>query len=314
MNDRAVNPGTGRLLLIAAALLWSTSGAVLKSPPLGELPLAMRGPVLACFRALFAVGFLLPFVRWKRVRWKPAMLPMALAFGVMNFLFITAMTFTTAAAAIFLQYTSSVWAFVLGWVFLRERIGRGNLAALVCAVCGIAWIVAGDWGGGNSLGNVMALGAGLSYAVVILCLRTLRDEDSVWLIGLNHFVSFAILLPWVAAARDAPLAALDLTQWALIAALGITSMALPYVIFARAIRHVQTQEAGLLLLLEPVLNPVWVWLLWRESNPPAVFLGGALILAGLAVRYLLVPVGRTWRQRRQGEGGEPLSRDARGGQ
>jgi drug/metabolite transporter, DME family len=296
----------GRLLLIAAALLWSTSGVVLKSPPLvnWDLPLEMRGPILACYRAAFALLFLLPFVRWKRVRWRPAILPMALCFGAMNLLYITALTRTTAAAAIFLQYTASIWAFVFGWLFLKERIDRGNLLALLLAVAGIAWIVAGDWGGPNAVGNVMALGAGLSYAGVILCLRQLRDEDSAWLIAVDHAVSFVILLPWVAIATSqgssenpGMSSGLDAVQWSLVAALGVTSMALPYVIFARAIRHVPTQEAGLLLLLEPILNPVWVWLAWGEENPPQIWIGGGLILSGLAVRYLLIPASRALRRR-----------------
>lgn len=308
MNDSDPHLRRGRLLLIAAALLWSTSGVVLKSPPLEELPLAMRGPILACFRAGFALLFLLPFVRWKRIRWRRALLPMAFCFGVMNLLYITALTRTTAAAAIFLQYTASIWAFVFGWLFLKERIDRGNLFALLLAVAGIAWIVAGDWGGPNTLGNLMALGAGLSYAGVILCLRQLRDEDSAWLIFADHVVSFAILLPWIVGATSqgslenpGMWGGLGAVQWSLIAALGVTSMALPYVVFARGIRHVPTQEAGLLLLLEPILNPIWVWFAWGEENRPEVWIGGGLILSGLAVRYLLIPAGRALRRREKGK-------------
>eukprot|EP00913_Durusdinium_trenchii_P028504 g26732.t1 len=276
----------GRLLLILAAVLWSTSGVVLKSPPLAELPLSMRGTVLACYRALFAFVFLVPFVPRRAVRWRPMLIPMVVCFAVMNLLYITAMTRTTAAAAIFLQYTSSVWAFVFGLFFLKEGIDRGNLVALLFAVCGIGWIVAGDWGNENFVGNLLALGAGFTYAGVILCLRVLREENSAWLICLNHLVGGVALLPFVWQADPTEL---RLVQWVLIAALGVTSMSLPYVIFATAIRSVRTQEAGLLLLLEPVLNPIWVWLFWREENNPAVLVGGGLILLGLALRYLLFP-------------------------
>lgn len=261
----------------------------MKSPPLAELPLAMRGQFLACYRAMFAFFFLVPFVPRRAVRWRPMLIPLVICFAVMNFLYITAVTRTTAAAAIFLQYTSSVWAFVFGLFFLKETIDRGNLVALVFAACGIGWIVAGDWGGENFVGNLLALGAGLSYAGVILCLRILREEHSAWLIALCHLVGGIALLPFVWRIDPTELRAM---QWVLIAALGVTSMSLPYVIFATAIRHVRTQEAGLLLLLEPVLNPIWVWLLWREENSPAVLIGGGLILAGLALRYLLFPTKR----------------------
>ena len=124
--------------------------------------------------------------------------------------------------------------------------------------------------------------------------RSLKKYYGVYTGG---FVSFVILLPWVAVAGRVEI---DAVQWSLIAALGVAGMALPYVIFARGIRNVPTQEAGLLLLLEPILNPVWVALAWGEENRTEVWIGGGLILSGLAVRYLLIPAGRALRQRRAG--------------
>lgn len=275
----------GRLLLVGAAVLWSISGLLVKSPPLVEIDISYRGPVLACYRAWFAAACLLPLVRIGSIRWRPMLIPMVVSFAAMNVLFLTAMTKTTAAAAIFLQYTSVVWATLFGRIFLAERIERGNLVAIVCSLLGIAWIVAGDWNGEYFTGNLIALGSGLAYGGVVFCLRYLRDEDSAWLVSLNHVVSGAILLPWV---WTIPLA-LNASQWGLIATLGIVQMAVPYMLFARGVRYVKTQEAALIPLLEPILNPVWVWLLWREEVAAATWIGGALIVGGLAVRYLVYP-------------------------
>ncbi len=275
-----------RWLLVAAALLWSTSGAIIKSASLSSLPAIERGPILACYRALFAAAFLLPFVRLGSLRWRPMLLPMVASFAAMNLLFVTAMTKTTAAAAIFLQYTSTLWAFVFGVVFLGERISRGNLVALICTIAGIGWIVAADWTTGNFSGNLLAIASGAAYAGVIVTLRWLRDEDSAWLVALSHLASGVILLPFVLTFR----ASLDWEQWALVATLGIGQMAIPYVLFARGVRSLQTQEAALLTLMEPVLNPLWVWLFWGEAAPVSTWVGGGLILGGLAARYLLFPV------------------------
>ena len=275
----------GRALLLAAALLWSLGGLLVKSPPLERLPLEYRGPVLACYRTLFAAAFLLPLVPWRAVRWRPMLVPMVLSFAAMNVLYVTAVTRTTAAAAIFLQYTATVLAFLFGRVFLNEKIDRGNLVALGFAVAGIACIVTGDWNGENFVGNLIALGSGFSYAVVVFTLRWLRDEDPAWLTALNHLVSGLVLLPWVATMG----VSLDAPQWALTALIGVIQMGLPYVLFARAVQTVRTQEAALLLLIEPVLNPLWVWLVWGEEVPPATWLGGGLIVGGLAVRYLVFP-------------------------
>lgn len=273
----------GRLLLLTAAFLWSTSGFFVKSPLLAELPQADRGPVLACYRALFAGCFLLPVLRRRAIRWRPLLLPMVVSFASMNLLFIMAMTRTTAAAAIFLQYTSTVWAFVFGFVFLKERVDGGSLFALVCALAGIAWIVRGDWGSANFVGNLIAIGSGVAYAGVILSLRALRNEDSAWLVVLNHLVSGLILLPWVLALN----VSLRPGQWGLLAIFGVLQMGLPYMLFARGVRHVKIQEAALFPLLEPILNPVWVWLCWGEAVSTTTWIGGALILVGLVGRYLV---------------------------
>lgn len=270
--------------MIAASLLWSMSGFFVKSPPIAQgIDPQYRGPVLACYRALFATALMLPFVRWKSIRWRAGLVPMVVAFAAMNFLFISALTRTTAAAAIFLQYTSTVWAFLFGRLFLSEPIRRGHLAALAGTLLGIGWIVGGDWGGANVAGNLLAMGSGFCYAIVVVALRFLRDEDSAWLVALNHLASGLVLLPWVAMLP----VSLTIVQWTVIAFLGMFQMATPYLLFARGVKTIPSQDAALLSLLEPILNPLWVWLAWGERIPLTTCLGGLFILGGLAVRYLL---------------------------
>lgn len=269
----------GRLYLLAAAVFWSLSGVLVKSPPLQKVP----SLVLACERAWWAAICLTPLVSWKQIRWRPGLLPMVGSFATMNFLFISSLTRTTAAAAIFLQYTAAGWAFLFGVLFLKERADRANLVALLFSLCGIIWIVYSDWNGESFTGNVLALASGLSYAGVIVCLRFLRDESSPWLIWLNHVVSGAVLLPFAIKA----LPELNGTQHLLLAVLGGLQMALPYVLFARGLRTITAQEASLITLLEPLLNPLWVWLFWGEHVPAATWTGGALILCGLAIKPII---------------------------
>lgn len=275
----------GRALLIAAAILWSLNGVIVKSPPLQAIPLEDRGWLLACYRSLFASIALLPLVSWRRVRWRPGLLVSAVTFTAMNTLYVIGLTRTSAAAAAFLQYTSTVWVCLFGWFALKERVHRGNVVALLCAVAGIAFIVLSERDQQRADGNLIALGSGVAFAGVVLCLRWLRDEDSAWLTLLNHFISGVVLLP-IVLPRDIELQPL---QWLLIALLGIVQMGLPYVLAARGVALVTVQEAALLLLLEPLMNPLWVWLCWGEHVGWPTVIGGALILGGLAVRYLLFP-------------------------
>jgi drug/metabolite transporter, DME family len=272
----------GRVLLVAAALLWSTSGLFVKSPPLAAIPQEIRGPVLACFRALAAAGVLILFIRPKHVRWRPMLVPLVISFSVMNILFVTAMTRTTAAAAVFLQYTSTGWAFLFSVLFLGERVGRANLFALAMAMAGVWWIVQADWATQYYYGNLLALGSGIGYAGVLVSLRLLRGENAAWLVALCHTAAGLILLPSVLTSE----LRLEPLQWGLVVIFGIVQMGIPYVIFARAVRLVSAQEAALLTLIEPVANPIWVWLLWGEAVGAATWIGGALILLGLAGRYV----------------------------
>lgn len=267
----------GRLLLLAAALGWSIIGIAVKSPLLKDVP----GPMFAGCRALTAGLFLLPFVRPSMVRFRWGLLPMAACFASMNLLFIMATQQTTAAAAIFLQNTASLWVILYGMFFLHERLQRGNAVALMCGLVGIAWIVHNEWNGQYFAGNAIALMSGVAYAGVVVTLRALRHESSQWLILVNYIVSGAVLLPWILQGVNE----LTAWQWLLLATIGPIQMGLPYVLFARGLKWIPPQEASLILLLEPLLNPIWVWLCWGEQVSSATIVGGVLILLGLALRY-----------------------------
>jgi DME family drug/metabolite transporter len=267
----------GRLLLVAAAVLWSIIGVAVKSPLLRDVP----GPMFAGCRALTAGLFLLPLIRPSMLRFRWWLLPLVISFASMNLLFIMATQQTTAAAAIFLQNTASLWAMLFGVFILRERVVRGNVIALTFGLVGIGWIVYSDWQGERFAGNGLALLSGVTYAGVIISLRALRDESPLWLIFLCYLVSGAALFGWIIQG----LSHLSVLQWVLLAAIGPIQMGLPYVLFARALKSISPQEASLILLIEPLLNPTWVWLFCGEAMSPATAAGGGLILLGLGLRY-----------------------------
>lgn len=275
------SPWRSRFLVLAAAVLWSLSGVVLKAPAFADLPVEGRGPAIAGLRALFAALTLLPFVRPRRIRWRPGLIPMVVCFAAMSVLFISALMTTTAAATIFLQYTSVVWASLLGWLLLRERPGRPDTIAILCVVVGIAAILAKD--PGSPLGNGLALASGVAYAGVVVSLRALRDEDPIWLSFLNQVLSAAVILPWFL------MSPIELSgpQIGWIAFLGAVQLALPYVLFSTGVQQVSAREASILLLVEPVLNPLWVLLVWGEQAALATWIGGGIILGGLVLRFVV---------------------------
>ncbi len=270
-----------RLLLVAASLLWSVAGVVVKSPLLSSIPLESRGPILACFRALFAGLVLLPFSKNRQWHW--GLVPAIATFTLMNATYVTGMTRTSAAAAIFLQYTSTGWAAIASYFWLKERFERTTLLPLCGAMLGIYWIVAGDSESGDFVGNLLALISGFFYAGVVVSLRALRNQDSTWLTAVIHLGAGICIAPWLL------LVGVDLSaaQWVTIAALGALQMGVPYMLFAKGVRVVGTTEAALITVLEPILNPVWTWLVWGVPLDRNLWIGGSLILGTLLLKYAI---------------------------
>jgi len=113
----------------------------------------------------------------------------------------------------------------------------------------------------GKLGVIAGLLAGVSYAGVILFLRALRDENSAWLMAINLLATSAVLLPFVIWANIWP----NATQLTLLCCFGVFQMGLPYVLFSRGLKQVSSVEASGIVLLDPILLPLWVWLVWRET-------------------------------------------------
>ena len=284
-------PNRGRSLIVIAAVLWSTSGFFAKSPLFEDWPLhgssgiAVRGPLLAFWRAAFASLILLPLVR--RPRWTPKLILPILVFAGMNVAFLTALTHTTAANAIWLQYTAPVWVFAFGACCLRETVKKRDWWLLACAVSGVGLILAFELRGQSLQGVIYGLLAGLTYAGVVLSFRWLRDEDPAWLVAVNHGATALILLPYAISVDVWPSG----RQTVFLAAFGIFQMGVPYWFFARGLRTIPGHEASSIVLLEPILVPLWVY--WAWHNEPSyqapdwwTLCGGGLILLGLTLRYI----------------------------
>ena len=276
---------TGRLLVVVATLLWSSSGLFAKAPIFDDWPADTRGLLLAFWRALFAGVLMIPAVR--RPTWDARLVPLCVAFTAMNVTYLSAMSLTTAANSIWLQSTAPWWVCLVGVVVFREPLAHSERFPLVIGGIGLAVILAFQMQGQDRTGILLGLLSGFSYAGVVMSLRALRTHDAVWLVVVCHVAAALALLPYVLYIDVWPGAA----QFPVLAAFGLFQMALPYVFFARGLRAITSQEATGIGLLEPILLPVWVYLAWHEVPAPSTLVGGGLILTGLALRYL-VPVAR----------------------
>lgn len=285
----------GRLLIVMAAVLWSLSGlfkCVLKN----TTPLLQLGPepvddlAIAFYRVFFAGLVLLPTLRWRSITFRPAMAGMVGCFAAMNITFVLALTGGTAANAILLQYTAPLWIYLAGIYWFGEVPSLRGWTSLAIGLLGIAVLMVGARQGADDQQEmnlaVMGLGlvSGVFYAGVVVFLRILREEAANWLTIVNHLGAALVVAP-VLVYRGWP--SLTPGQLGVVALFGAVQMGLPYVLMARGLRVVRPQEAGVITLLEPLLNPLWAYLVSPETEAPTLYtiLGGACILGALAWRY-----------------------------
>jgi DME family drug/metabolite transporter len=291
----ASDAARGRLLIVAAAVLWSTSGALTKIltqdtfaglnvPPLAPLRFAGKDlqVQIACYRVLIAGLVLLPAVRPRDVRVRPVMFLMLAFFTTMNLTFISAQALGTAANAVLLQYSAPLWMYLASVLWLGEKADRRSAWSLGFGMAGIGLIVGGGWQEGELLVVGIALASGIFYAGVVICLRYLRDLSPAWLTAWNHLLAGLVLLPLIVTLPPPSPA-----QYAVLFVFGTLQMGLPYLLMARGLRSVSAQEAGTLTLLEPILNPVWAYLVSPATEVPHPFTiaGGVVILGALVWRY-----------------------------
>jgi drug/metabolite transporter (DMT)-like permease len=272
-----------RLLLVAAAALFSTGGAAIKMAALTDWQ-------VASFRSGVAAAVLLAALPEARRTWSWRLAPVAVPYAATLLLFVMATRLTTAANAIFLQSTAPLYVLLLGPLVLREHVRRSDAAYMAAIAVGMACFFwnpqpALQTAPDPSRGNALAAAAGLAWALTLTGLRWIgRERDGRSLIAAvaaGNLLAFLAALPM--ALTPAPSGARNI---AIVLYLGAVQIGLAYVLVSRAIRHLPAFEATMLLLVEPVLNPIWVWLVHGERP-------GALALAGGGI-ILLATAANTW--------------------
>jgi len=281
-----------RMAIVAAAVLWSTSGFFAKSTLFDDWPAAHRGLLLAFWRGLFAGLSILPLVRRPVFRW--SLLPLGLTFTAMVGSYLTAMVLGTGANAIWIQYTAPWWVFLGGLWFFHEPTDHRALVTLIPAMVGVGFIFICELVHVRDLWGLTGIGCALisafTYAGVVLQIRRLRHVDIAWLVVVNQAISVLVLLPFVIWSQVLPTP----TQFLWLAAFGFFQLGLPYLLFSWGLRHIGGAEATVLSLIEPMLVPIWAFLIVGEVPAWWTMVGAAIILAGLIARY----GGELWSKRR----------------
>ncbi len=270
----------GRLLILFTGVLWSLGGVFIKSL---ELPPV----VIAFYRSIFASLLFSLFVT--RSGWRlgvPLLVSVASYTATMSF-FVWANKLTTAANAIVLQYTAPIFVFLFIRLWFHEPISRSNLLTLFLGMVGVTIIFSESRGQQDLQGVTVALFSGIVFSIYMVNLRFLKGINPLALTFVNNLVCSLALLPLAVTQL-----ALSTDQILALAAMGVVQLGIPYFLFSKGLETISLQEASLIVLVEPVLNPVWVVLIVGEVPSGATLVGGSVILFSLALRYLRLLIRR----------------------
>ena len=260
----------GNLYILLTVLLWSTGGILLKFVP-GN-PVMING-----LRNIIAFFFFCFYRKNLRIKINKIIIMAALCITLTNLLYVIANKLTTAANAIVLQYTAPIFVLIWDSIYQRKIPTKKQCLVVFMAFAGMILFFLDQLDGGQLLGNMIAIGAGICFSGVFF-INTLSDASSEDSSMIAFFLSFIIAIPFLGEATK-----LEMSAIVALLILGIFQVGLAYVIYGKGVKLTSPVSASLIGLLEAVLNPIWVFLFYGEKVGRFALLGAAVILAAVTI-------------------------------
>jgi drug/metabolite transporter, DME family len=268
------------LLVVGAAILWSTGGLFIKATSLSAFELSFG-------RSLLAVITIVLFTRHEGFRINLISALTAGLYAALLISFVLATKITTAANAIFLQYTAPVYVLLLEPIFYKEKFRARDFATVAACVVGMSLFFVGKLRPQDVTGNLIALGSGVCFALFFLLLRHPKARE-VNRAASAIYGNLLVVLLCAPAFFGAARRGITMTDFGIIAYLGIVQIGFAYLLFTKAMaRGVRSLDAGIIGYIEPVLNPVWVFLFLSERPTGWAIIGGAIIIASVICHMLI---------------------------
>jgi drug/metabolite transporter (DMT)-like permease len=261
------------VLLVLCAVLWSTGGLLIKW-------IAWPAVAVAGMRSGIAAVVLLLALREWHSPWSWWHVSGALAGAASMLGFVVATKLTTAANAIFLVYTALLYVALLSRRVLHEPLRTGDWLTLLLVLLGLGCFCLEQLSRDGWVGSLCALGSGLALAWLVVCLRKSATTSPLTILCLANILVAVAGVPWMFAAVP------DLGSWGVLLVAGVVQLGFSTVLYSKAIPHVRALEAVLIPVFEPVLNPVWVWLLVGEVPSGWALLGGAIVVGAVTAHGL----------------------------
>ncbi len=270
--------------MAAAAMLWSTGGLFIKWVSLDALGVTLWRSLFAGVTMMVITRTGLPRLRCGWVTWA-----LAVSYAVNLLLFVGATKLTTAANAIFLQYTAPLYVLLLVRFVVNERPTRVDLVCSLVAFAGMGLFFVGRFEGNSMTGNLLGACSGVAFAVFLTLLRGPGRAPATrpQAVTLGNALLVVGLVPAILVRGDGGMLTPGPGDLAGLLVLGVGQIGIAYALFGWGIVRVQALEASLLAMLEPVFNPVWVFLFLGERPGWWAVAGGAVIVGAVATRTVV---------------------------
>ena len=273
----------GQMMILSAALLWSTAGILVKLIPWSSFSIAsVRG--LICMLVLLALRLL----RSRKggcvpVRFTKHNIAAGAAMFSTGLLFMAANKLTTAANAIVLQYIAPILIMIYTAVVQKKKPTAMEISLTAVVFVGCVLAFCDKLGGSGTLGDILALISGFTFAALIVINRMDKTQpEDGQIIGCG--MSFICCLPFMSG--DGNLAITWESVGAMLA-LGLIQYSLANIMFAKGIKKSDPVTASIILTMEPIMNPVWVFLLKGEAPGALALVGFVLVVAAVTLQSLL---------------------------
>lgn len=294
-DSKFTSRSSGALLVLTAAALWSTGGVGVKVADAEPL-------VIAGLRSAFALVFMLLVVgvQFRKnlgllvtLLRRPLVWAAAVSYAVTVVFFVLAARRTTAANAIFIQYTAPIYVALLSGPLLGEKPRKSDFVAIGACLAGMALTFGGELGAGRVVGNLFAVLSSFGFAGLPLFLRIDQKHldptiaSRAPLVAMTLGNALAALVATESIVSHFPSGANQTRTLLVLFLLGAFQIGLPYLLYGVAIRRLRALESSLLATLEPVLSPIWVLLATGEKPSPMAMVGGGVILAAVVLQSLM---------------------------
>ena len=274
----------GILAVLAAAILWSTGGMFIKLISLDALQLSF-------FRSVFAAAVFLFLLKKEILNINGFTFINALLYAAILILFVIATKMTTAANAIFLQYTAPIYVLIFEPLVNKTRYTRINIITIIICFLGMLLFFMGEITPGHLEGNLIALISGITFAALFLGMKKIDPKYQQSSIFWGNIIVALICIPFITS-----LELITFSDLWMVTFLGVFQIAIAYAFFASGIKRVIAVEASIISMVEPVFNPVWVFLGYGETPNIYSIIGGLIILGAIITRTLYTGSGLIMRR------------------